>query len=80
MNSEVTNKKSATDSYLNSALEVEFKGFCKEGYECVVPAVFDPVCGSDMKTYTNKDAVDCYNADPDTSTGECSDSGNAREN
>jgi hypothetical protein len=48
---------------------VEYNGFCKQGYECVVPSVFEPVCGSDMRTYTNKDAVDCYNADPDTGTG-----------
>ena len=45
-------------------------GFCTDGYECVVPSYYEPVCGSDMRTYNNKEAVECYNGDPNIVTGE----------
>jgi hypothetical protein len=49
---------------------VEHEGFCTEGYECTAAAYFDPVCGSDGRTYPNKQALDCYNGDPNTEEGD----------
>lgn len=31
------------------------------GHKCVLNPYYRPVCGNDMKTYPNKDILDCFN-------------------